>query len=122
VRLESRVISREHQWHHKNRPDPPTPRLRCWCWAELQLASRLCSLLQVETHAASLAALGTFALINPKSGPAVGGGCFFPFLVFFFVPPLSPDKVSQCSLGCSGTPPVDQAGLELKDLPSKSLN
>jgi hypothetical protein len=35
-----------------------------------------------------------------------------------FLPP--PDRVSLCSPGCSGTHPVDQAGLELRNSPASA--
>jgi hypothetical protein len=38
---------------------------------------------------------------------------FFFFLVF-------PDRVSLCSPGCPGTHAVDQAGLELRNLPASA--
>jgi hypothetical protein len=37
-------------------------------------------------------------------------------LLFFFL--VFRDRVSLCSPGCPGTHPVDQAGLELRDLPA----
>jgi hypothetical protein len=39
---------------------------------------------------------------------------FIYFLVFF------QDRVSLCSPGCSGTHSVDQAGLELRNLPASA--
>jgi hypothetical protein len=39
---------------------------------------------------------------------------FFPF--FFFL-----DRVSLCSPGCPGTHSIDQAGLELRDLPASAF-
>jgi hypothetical protein len=42
--------------------------------------------------------------------------CFFFF--FFFL--VFRDRVSLCSLGCPGTHFVDQAGLELRDLPASA--
>jgi hypothetical protein len=40
------------------------------------------------------------------------------FLFFFFS--FFPDRVSLCSPGCSGTHSVDQAGLELSNLPASA--
>jgi hypothetical protein len=37
---------------------------------------------------------------------------------FFFFPPQ--DRVSLCSPGCPGTHSVDQAGLELRNLPASA--
>jgi hypothetical protein len=39
-------------------------------------------------------------------------------LVFFFL--VSLDRVSLCSPGCPGTHSVDQAGLELRNLPASA--
>jgi hypothetical protein len=41
--------------------------------------------------------------------------CLFLFLLLFFR-----DKVSLCSPGCPGTHSVDQAGLELRNLPASA--
>jgi hypothetical protein len=43
----------------------------------------------------------------------VFGFCFSSFLGF-------QDRVSLCSPGCPGTHPVDQAGLELRNLPASA--
>jgi hypothetical protein len=40
--------------------------------------------------------------------------CFFVVVVFL-------DRVSLCSLGCPGTHFVDQAGLELRNLPASAF-
>ena len=40
----------------------------------------------------------------------------YPFFFFFF----SRDRVSLCIPGCPGTHSVDQAGLELRDLPASA--
>jgi hypothetical protein len=36
---------------------------------------------------------------------------------FFLVEGVFQDRISLCSPGCLGTSPIDQAGLELRDLP-----
>jgi hypothetical protein len=40
------------------------------------------------------------------------------FFFFFFL--VFRDRVSLCSLGCAGTHSVDQAGLELRNLPASA--
>jgi hypothetical protein len=42
--------------------------------------------------------------------------CLLCFLVWFCF--VFPDRVSLCSFGCPGTHFVNQAGLELRDLPA----
>jgi hypothetical protein len=42
------------------------------------------------------------------------------FIGFFFFFSFFRDRVSLCSLGCPGTHSVDQAGLELRDLPASA--
>jgi len=60
----------------------------------------------------------------------VTGIIFFSLFVFFcFLPPtffggvglVFQDRVSLCNSGCLGTHFVDQAGLELRNLPSSSI-
>jgi hypothetical protein len=41
--------------------------------------------------------------------------CLFVYLFWFFQ-----DRVSLCSPGCPGTQSVDQAGLELRNLPASA--
>jgi hypothetical protein len=46
---------------------------------------------------------------------------FFVCLFFVFVFVFFQDKVSLCSPGCPGTHFVDQAGLELRNLPASAF-
>jgi hypothetical protein len=46
--------------------------------------------------------------------------CFFVFFVFFFWGGGFQDRVSLCSSGYPGTHSVDQAGLELRNLPASA--
>jgi hypothetical protein len=45
---------------------------------------------------------------------------FFLFFFLFFFKLVFRDRVSLCCLGCSGTHFVDQASLELRDLPASA--
>jgi hypothetical protein len=47
-----------------------------------------------------------------------GGGLFCFFLFFFFL--TFGERISLCSPGCSGIHFIDQAGLELRDLPASA--
>jgi hypothetical protein len=53
--------------------------------------------------------------------PFFSGGTsgLFPVSDFFFFVVFR-DRVSLCSLGCPGTQSVDQAGLELRNLPASA--
>jgi hypothetical protein len=56
-------------------------------------------------------------------GSLVQPNIFFVFVfvyVFVFVCLFFQDRVSLCSLGCPGTHFVDQAGLELRNLPTSA--
>jgi hypothetical protein len=48
------------------------------------------------------------------------GFLFFFFLSFFFFFLIFQNRVSLCSPGCPGTHSVDQAGLELRNLPASA--
>jgi hypothetical protein len=51
--------------------------------------------------------------------PLVGGNQALGFIyLFYFIFLVFRDRVSQCSPGCPGTHSVDQAGLELRNLPA----
>jgi hypothetical protein len=61
---------------------------------------------------------GTVLLTTePSLQPPVSTFCLFVFVLFCFV---FRDRVSLCSPGCPGTHSVDQAGLELRNLPASA--
>jgi hypothetical protein len=49
-----------------------------------------------------------------------GNVCFFVFCLFVLFCFVFQDRVSLCSPGCPGTHFVDQAGLELRNLPASA--
>jgi hypothetical protein len=44
----------------------------------------------------------------------------FIYLFIYYLILILQGRISLCSLGCPGTPSVDQAGLELRDLPASA--
>jgi hypothetical protein len=55
-----------------------------------------------------------------EAGVLLGHHPPFVFVLFLFVCFVFQDRVSLCSPGCPGTHSVDQAGLELRNLPASA--
>jgi hypothetical protein len=61
-----------------------------------------------------------FSICTAKASAYYGFFVLFCFFVCLFVFWLFRDRVSLYSTGCPGTHSVDQAGLELRNLPASS--